>query len=435
MTLPPFDEPRARQAAVMLNGEPSPELAGSPGSPGSSGPAGASGAPAATGFPAAPAATPSRAPSPRGEPAAALVDAAESLNLAQRPFVNTRPVERVAAILWVLGVALLAWNLKLFMGYLGSSQVTRGKLATLERDIAQEQGTNAELQAQVGKLGLDQQNREVTFLNRKIDERTFSWSLLFDRMAEVLPDQVRLLRLTPSNVVQREIGLGPRPTARELNPPPVVLTLHCEAKDDEALLRFVDNLFAHPAFSEPNLENEEREDSGLLRFDLTVQYEPSPPTDLATRAPGTRTSRTTRPAGPAGTARPSRTTPASRPASPAQAQEVETLRTLPWNQAPTAPAGGGTAGVGAAATPPPAAAAPDAGSPAGAGLVRVAPPPRRPGAGGPRGPAVPGVPGRPQTPVPPAAGEPPPPGQRQPAASQGPGSTLPPGAPGAGDRR
>jgi Tfp pilus assembly protein PilN len=426
MTLPPFDGPRVRQATATLNGEPaagSPDPpappAGSPGSPG---------APPSTGFPAAPA-----APPPRAQPAAAQLEGAESLNLARRPFVNTRPVERVAAILWVLGVAMLVWNLKLFMGYLGSSQSTRGKLAALERDIAGEQRTNAELQGQVAKLGLDQENREVTFLNRKIDERTFSWSLLFDRMAEVLPDQVRLLRLKPSNVVQREIGLGARPSARELNPPPVVLTLHCEAKDDEALLRFVDNLFAHPAFSEPNLENEEREDSGLLRFDLTVQYQPNAPTDLTTRAPRTRTNRPTR------TTRPAGTTPTSRTTRPEQT--VETLRALP-------PAGGGTGGTGdapaappgAAATPPPA-AAPGAGSPAGAGLVRVAPPPRWPGAGGPRGPAAPGVPGRPRTSAPapapaPGTSEPPPPAQqRPPAASQGPGNLLPPGAPGAGDRR
>ncbi len=209
MTLPPFDGPRARQATATLNGEPA--VDGAPGgpavpldSPGSPGSVGSVGAPAATGFAAA--------PPPRAKPApVAQLESAESLNLAQRPFVNTRPVERVAAILWVLGVALLAWNLKLFMGYLGSSQATRGKLATLERDIAEEQRTNADLQAQVGKLGLDQEHREVTFLNRKIEERTYSWSLLFDRMAEVLPDEVRLLRLTPSNVVQREIGLGRAP--------------------------------------------------------------------------------------------------------------------------------------------------------------------------------------------------------------------------------
>jgi len=428
MTLPPFDGPRARQATATLGGEPAGDGGGSAGpevpldTPSSPSSLGAS---TSSAFPA-----PAPAP-PRAQPAAARVESAESLNLAQRPFVNTRPVERVAAILWVLGVALLAWNLKLFMGYLGSSQVTRGQLATLERDIAGEQRTNAELQGQVAKLGLDQENREVTFLNRKIEERTFSWSLLFDRMAEVLPDEVRLLRLKPSNVVQREIGLGPRASANELNPPPVVLTLHCEAKDDEALLRFVDNLFAHPAFSEPNLENEEREDSGLLRFDLTVQYQPNAPTNPTTPASGTRTraNRTAHPAGATGTTRP------AGPASPAPT--VETLRPLPpapGTQVPAAPAGGGTGGTGAAAQPP----AAGAGSPAGAGLVRVAPPSRWPGAGGPRGPAAPGVPGRPRTaapPQPPAASEPPPPPQRSPAPSQGPGNPLPSGSPGAGDRR
>ena len=419
MTLPPFDGPRVRQATATLGGEPA-----------DGGPAGLSVPLDSPGFPGAPAATGFPAPPPsRAQPAAARLESAESLNLAQRPFVNTRPVERVAAILWVLGVALLAWNLKLFMGYLGSSQATRGKLGTLERDIAGEQRTNAELQGQVARLGLDQENREVTFLNRKIEERTFSWSLLFDRMAEVLPDQVRLLRLKPSNVVQREIGLGPRASANELNPPPVVLTLHCEAKDDEALLRFVDNLFAHPAFSEPNLENEEREDSGLLRFDLTVQYQPNAPTDSTTPASRTRANRTTRPV------RPSRTT--STPGTTVSTPTVETLRALPpapRTQVPAAPAGGGTGGdAGADAARPPAAGA---GSPAGASLVRVAPPPRWPGAGGTRGPAAPGVPGRPRTSAPPpATSEPPPPSQRPPAPSQGPGTPLPSGAPGAGDRR
>ncbi len=131
----------------------------------------------------------------------------------------------------------------------------------------------------------------------------------------------------------------------------MVLTLHCEAKDDEALLRFVDNLFAHPAFSEPNLENEEREDSGLLRFDLTVQYQPNAPTDPTTLASGTRrrTTRTTRPAGA------THRTGATRPT-----ETVETLRVLPpapGTQGVAAPTGGGTGGTGAAATPPPAARA------------------------------------------------------------------------------
>jgi Tfp pilus assembly protein PilN len=288
----------------------------------------AAGAPRA---PAAAAATPA-ATSPASEP--------ESLNLARRPFVNTRPVARVAAILWVLGALLLAANVALFRGYLTKSQTTRYKLAGLERDIAAEKRAGAELQSRIGTLKLDQQNREVTFLNRKIDERTFSWSLLFERMKEVLPDQVRLLRLKPTNVVQRDIGLGPRPSPHELNPPLVTLTMHCEAKNDEALLRFVDNMFAHPAFAEPNLQSEEREDSGLVRFDLVVQYQPNPQAARAATLPARRS----------GTAGAAKGSGISLPPSGRSSPGGEAAPALPV-------------------------------SPAGAGLIRVAPAPRRPPAG------------------------------------------------------
>jgi hypothetical protein len=423
MTLPPFDGPRARQATATLNGERAvagagtPDFLGSPALPGSADSLGSGGAPGSPGFPGAPVSPPpARTRSGNTDP--------EPLNLARRPFVNTRPVERLAAILWVLGVVLLAANLTLFMGYLTNSQATRTKLAAREREIAQEQHANAQLQGQVGRLGLDQQNREVTFLNRKIDERTFSWSLLFDRMAEVLPDQVRLLRLTPSNVVQREIGLGARPSPRELNPAPVVLSMHCEAKDDEALLRFVDNLFAHPAFSEPNLENEERLDSGLLRFDLTVQYQPNPPTSPASLAPQTRKTRTrtTR------TTKTTRTLETLRPLRPAGWAGDRSAAPPPYPP-PATPATPASPG---AAAPPPPAAVPPAPSPAGAGLMRVAPPPRRPG-GGPRVPAAPGVPGRPPASAPETAAPPPAPPLR--GASPGAGNPPTSGVPGMRGRR
>jgi Tfp pilus assembly protein PilN len=243
--------------------------------------------PPAVGLPSGP---PPPAPGSPRAPAAAAAGAGEleSPNLSRRPFVNTRPVVRVAAILWVLGALLLAANVALFQGYLTKSQTTRHQLAGIERDIAREKRAGAELQGRLGNLSLGQQNREVTFLNRKIDERTFSWSLLFERMAEVLPDQVRLLRLKPGNVVQRDVGLGSRPSFQELNPPPVTLTMHAEAKNDEALLRFVDNMFAHPAFAEPNLQNETREDNGLVRFDLVVQYQPNPQAARSAAPPARR---------------------------------------------------------------------------------------------------------------------------------------------------
>ncbi len=54
----------------------------------------------------------------------------------------------------------------------------------------------------------------------------------------------------------------------------MTLQIFGEARSDEALDRFVENLFAHP-FAEPNLAREERlEQDNILRFELTVQYIP-----------------------------------------------------------------------------------------------------------------------------------------------------------------
>ena len=249
----------AASADYALNGVDS-GVSGDPGSPSGLGPPASSGAPAGAGA--------------RWRADAAGVEA-DALNLARRPFVNTRPVVRVAAILWLLGIALLALNVALFEGYLSSSEAVRGRLAKAQRDTAREQDNAAALKRQIGNLDLEHQNREVAFLNHKIDERTFSWGLLLDRLAAVLPDQVRVLHLTPSNLVPKDQEAALR-AGREPKPQPFLLSLTCEAKDDEAMLRFVDNLFVQPAFANPNLASEARQDSGLVKFELSVQYQPRP---------------------------------------------------------------------------------------------------------------------------------------------------------------
>src|SRR6185295_8868399 len=60
-------------------------------------------------------------PPPRPAPAAAPSvrrERMEPLNLARRPFLNSRPVVRIALLLWVLGFLLLLGNVSLFWGYL-----------------------------------------------------------------------------------------------------------------------------------------------------------------------------------------------------------------------------------------------------------------------------------------------------------------------------
>lgn len=204
---------------------------------------------------------------------------AGSLNLARRPFLNTRPVTRVSVVLWILGFVLLLGNVSLFWNYLSGSAEKRDDLARLRQDVQRQEQTVQQLEQRLASLDLEQQNRQVRYLNRKIGERTFSWSLLFDRLGEVLPDNVRLTRLAPRSMARRDRQDD------ELAPLDgrVVLNMNGVAKSDEDLLDFVDRLFAHDSFDEPDFTRETRaEENSLLEFDVTVIYSPG---DMAGQQP------------------------------------------------------------------------------------------------------------------------------------------------------
>lgn len=206
------------------------------------------------------------------------------LNLARRPFVNTRPVTRVALLLWIVGGLLLLGNVTLFYSYLSGSSEARAELASKREAIEQEQRKAGQLETRLAGLDLEQQNEQVEFLNRKIAERAFSWSLLFDRLTEVMPNDVRLIQLQPASIGGDDrAGSRPAPsggTVRGRRPlgssERVPLILQVESKGDDALNQLVDSMFAHPAFEDPDFIRETRgeEESDVVRFDLRVTYIP-----------------------------------------------------------------------------------------------------------------------------------------------------------------
>jgi hypothetical protein len=211
------------------------------------------------------------------------------LNLSRRPFLNTRPVTRVALLLWALGGLLLLGNVTLFWNYLSGSTEKREELVRLEEQVERERELVGRLEARLDGLDLEQQNEQVEFLNRKIAERTFSWSLLFDRLTETMPDNVRLVQLQPAAIGEEERTRTRSRTRTEsgraapLASDQVPLVIAAEAKGDEDLNRFVDNLFGHPSFSNPNLLQEARsEGENLIRFNIHVTYLPRNPTQDVT---------------------------------------------------------------------------------------------------------------------------------------------------------
>jgi Tfp pilus assembly protein PilN len=211
----------------------------------------------------------------------------EPLNLARRPFLNSRPVVRVALLLWLLGLALLLVNLWQFLGYRGRSADKREQIARSEAEIERQRAYLTRLQKTLDGFDLPAQNQKVDFLNKQIAERTFSWSQLLDRITERLPNDVRLNRLAPltgdkaERQLQRSGATGVRRSARAGDVVPLLIT--GESRNDDALSSFVQSLFK-PPFTDANLAREEREEDGkTLKFEISVQYRPSPP---AAAAPG-----------------------------------------------------------------------------------------------------------------------------------------------------
>jgi Tfp pilus assembly protein PilN len=218
-------------------------------------------------------------PTPRPVSPAALAAPparVDPLNLARRPFLNSRPVVRASLLLWLLGLALLLGNISLFWNYRQRSADKREQIARGEAEIARQEEAAAKLRLQLDSFNLDEQNQRVDFLNRQIAERTFSWSDLLDRITERLPHDVRLNKLAPltgakANRDTQERSHSTRRSTRTGDQVSIEIT--GESRNDAQLMAFVQSLFRAP-FADPDFSHEETQEDGTSKFEIAVQYRP-----------------------------------------------------------------------------------------------------------------------------------------------------------------
>lgn len=250
-------------------------------------------------------------------------------NLSRAPFVNERPVRRLAVTLWVLfavvaGIA--AWQSR------SSRQETSSRVAELVRlnsETVSARERAVSLESELRKADLTAQNERTEFLNRRLAERTFSWSNLLESLTQAMPRGVRLMQLSPEGFTTERLRATNKPKSAATTR--VAMRITGEAEDTEALLEFIDRLFQHPAFDRPNLAREAEKKDLRIQFQLAVTYLPEVAGQLGTgRVPEvTPAVASARPGGaPAGApssaasaaaaASGERATIGARPASPAQ---------------------------------------------------------------------------------------------------------------------
>lgn len=194
------------------------------------------------------------------------------LNLAREPFVNLRPIRRLTWLLWGLGALLLVINIVVYWRFFTGQGQRMDRLEDLEAGIERERAEISRLEQELEGLDIEELNEQAVFLNGRIWQRIFSWSELFDRLAEVLPDDVHLSRVSPSISWSGSADRARASTGSASES--VYLGITGVAKSDTALLALVDKLFAHPSFVRPDLAREAKKSQQQFDFTLDVIYLP-----------------------------------------------------------------------------------------------------------------------------------------------------------------
>ena len=183
------------------------------------------------------------------------------LNLSTRPFPAYRATNAGLAILLVILLAIAAWQAYGFVRYSSliseirdternsrvQSEALGHRLADLERELNTPEAT--------AKLS------EVNFLNELIARKTFSWTEVFSRLENLVPNDVHLM------------GLSPEISATG----PIVMRMEVRGRTVESISQLISALEQSPSFENVVVSTEQKTDSAARDVDvsLSVNYFPS----------------------------------------------------------------------------------------------------------------------------------------------------------------
>jgi hypothetical protein len=176
-------------------------------------------------------------------------------NLSTRPFYNERAVHAIAAVIALIVVAVAAWQavrivkLSRYKTELNTAiQKHRSESEIRERDAAKI------------RAGLDQKQlalvaAQAKEANELIEQRTFSWTELFNVLEATLPDDVMLVAVRPEfkdNVTQ--------------------INLDLQGKSSEDIQAFWDRLERTGAFHDVSWTAVTEAENGLDKMQMRAVY-------------------------------------------------------------------------------------------------------------------------------------------------------------------
>lgn len=180
------------------------------------------------------------------------------LNLAAKPYRDYRAVYAVVVAVSLLIAFLMLNNIDTYYRYVRDTRKTRDEIASLETQIQQERLRAESATKESRTIDLVTLSKQTRFINTQLAERAFSWSELLDRLEAVFPSNVRITSVAPQF---GENGL-------------VHLSLSCEGKSSDAMIRSLTRLQMDPHFANP-FPTAQNVTANGYRFGLGVDYKPA----------------------------------------------------------------------------------------------------------------------------------------------------------------
>lgn len=181
-------------------------------------------------------------------------------NLATRPFYNERIVALLLALVAVVVLALTVTNLTRLVQLSARRSDLRAQIAADEAAAARVRQSAVSVQKSVDRAALASLAGSAREANSLIDERTFSWTMLFSYIEDTIPMGVRLTAVSP------EIEKGE-----------IVVTMLLVARQVEDVTAFMRALEGTGAFYDVLPTEADRTEDGLERVTVRAPYAPPPP--------------------------------------------------------------------------------------------------------------------------------------------------------------
>jgi Tfp pilus assembly protein PilN len=179
-----------------------------------------------------------------------------SINLASRPFYNTRLYIVAFAASLTLLVIMTGMNLYILLQDQTSWKRFGEAQAQLQTELQSLEHQALRFERDLERLDLGAVTDQSGFANEAILQRVFSWTLLFNRLERVMPPTVKLRSLRP-----------------EVGEEGISFRVLGTAKDAKSFTDFEENLLAAAVFTDVYPVSESLSQSGQgIDFDLSFHY-------------------------------------------------------------------------------------------------------------------------------------------------------------------